>query len=73
MQAQRACCREAVKSYERESAPMRFSIGTPELACHEPHVGVEIVGSTVPSVQIGSGTSQKQVGLRDDAAEVKDL
>jgi len=73
MQAQRACCREAVKSYERESALMRFSIGTAELACHEPHVGMEIVGGTVASVQIGPCASQKQVGLRDGAAEVEDV
>jgi len=73
MQAQRACCREAVKSYERECALMLFSIGTAEPACHEPHVGMEIVRGTVASVQIGPCASQKQVGLRDDAAEVKDL
>jgi hypothetical protein len=73
MQAQRACCREAVESYERECAPMRYSIVAAELAGHEPHVRVEIVRSTVASVQICSGASQKQVGLRDDATEVKDL
>lgn len=73
MQAQRACCREAVKSYERECAPMRFSIVAPEPASHEPHVRMEIIGGTVAGVQICSGASQKQVSLRDDATEVKDL
>lgn len=73
MQAQRACCRKAVKSYKRECPLMRFSIGTAELPCHEPHVGVEIVGGTVASVQISPCASHEQVGLRDDAAEVEDL
>lgn len=73
MQAQRACCRKAVKSYERDCAPMRFSVGTAELPCHEAHVGMEVVGSAVVSVQVCSDAGQNQVGLRDDAAEVEDL
>jgi len=73
MQAQRACGREAVKSYERECAPVRFSIGGAEPPFHEAHVRMEIIGSTVAGVQVCSRPSQKQVGLRNDAAEVKDL
>jgi len=73
VQTQRACCRKAVKSYERKCTPVRFSIGTAEIAGHEPHVGVEIVGGTVARVQVGAFASQKQVCLCDDAAEVKDL
>jgi hypothetical protein len=52
---------------------MGFAIGTAEPAFHETHVGVEIVGSTVPGVQVCSGPSQIQVGFSDDTAKVKDL
>ncbi len=73
MQAQRACCQEAVKSYKGECAFMRISIRGDELAPHEPHVGMEVVRGTVAGVQVCSGASQKQVGLCDDTAKVKDL
>jgi hypothetical protein len=71
MQAQRACCREAVKSYKGKCASMLFSIGGDVLACHEPHVGMEIVRGTVAGLQICPRSSQKQVGLCDDTAKVK--
>ena len=73
MQAQRACCREAVKSYIGERAFMCISIGGDELALHEPHVRMEVVRSTVAGVEVCSGASQNQVGFRDDTAKVKDL
>jgi len=73
MQAQRACCREAVKSYKGERAFMCISIGGDELALHEPHVRMEVVRSTVAGVEVCSGASQNQVGFRDDTAKVKDV
>ena len=73
MQAQRACCREAVKSYKGERAFTRISIGSDELALHEPHIAMEVVRGAVAGVQVCSGASQKQVGLCDDTAKVKDL
>ena len=72
MQAQRACCREAVESYKRERTPMRFSIGGYKLALHEAHVGVEIVRSTVTSVQVRPGSGEDQISLCDNTAEVRD-
>jgi hypothetical protein len=47
MQAQRARCRKAVKSYERECALMDFSIRAAELPGHESHVRMEIVAGTL--------------------------
>ena len=73
MQAQRACCREAVKSYKGERASMRVSIGSDELAFHEPHIGMEVIRGTVACVQICPCATQKQVGLGDDTTKVKDL
>ena len=73
MQAQRACCREAVKSYKGKRALMRMSIGSDELALHEPHIGMEVIRGTVACVQVCPCATQKQVGLCDDAAKVKDL
>ena len=52
---------------------MRISIGGDKLALHEPHVRMEAVRSTVAGVEVCSGASQKQVGVGNDAAEVKDL
>ena len=73
MQAQRACCREAVKSYKGERAFMRISIGSDELAPHEPHIGMEVIRGTVACIQVCPCATQKEVGLRDEAAKVKDL
>ena len=52
---------------------MRISIGSDELALHEPHIGMEVIGGTVACVQVCPFATQKQVGLCDDAAKVKDL
>src|SRR3979411_1327055 len=73
MQAQRACCREADKSYKNERAFMRISIGSDKLPLHKPHIGVEVIRGTVACVQVCPCATQKQVGLGDDAAKVKDL
>ena len=73
MQAQRACCREAVKSYKGERAFMRISIGSDELSLHEPHIGMEVIRGTVACAQICTCATQKQVGLCDDTTKVKDL
>jgi hypothetical protein len=73
MQAQRACCREAVKSYKGERAFMRISIGSDELSLHEPHIGMEVIRGAVACVQICPCATQKQVGLCDDTTKVKDL
>ena len=51
MQAQRACGRKAVKSYERKRTAMRFAISGDELATHEPHIRVKAVGRTVAIIQ----------------------
>src|SRR5690349_20058019 len=40
MQAQRACGREAVESYERNRSVMCYTVCGDELAVHETHVGV---------------------------------
>ena len=47
MQAQRACGRKAVKSYERKGTSMRFAISGDELATHEPHISVKSVGGSI--------------------------
>ncbi len=70
MQAQRACCREAVKSYKGKRASMRLSIRGNELTIHEPHVSVKIIRSAVAGGQVCPGSSQQQVGLADDATEI---
>ncbi len=43
MQAQRACRREAVESYERNRSVMCCTVCGDELAVHETHVGVEAI------------------------------
>ena len=72
MQAQRACFREAVQSYKRERTPMRVSIGGHEFALHKPHLGVESVWSTVIGVQVCPPSTEFQVSLCDNTAEVGD-
>ena len=47
VQAQRACGRKAVKSYERKGTSMRFAIGGDELATHEPHISVKAVWGSI--------------------------
>lgn len=47
MQAQRACGRKAVKSYERKGTSMRFTISGDELATHESHISVKPVGGSI--------------------------
>ena len=43
MQAQRACGREAVESYERNRSVVSYTVCGDELAVHETHVGVEAI------------------------------
>jgi hypothetical protein len=72
MQAQRACGRKAVKSYERERTAMRFAISG-ESATHEPHIRVKAVGRTVAIIQVCAGSSQQQICASNDPAEVEDF
>jgi hypothetical protein len=52
---------------------MRISIGSDKQPLHKPHIGVEVITGTVACVQVCPCATQKQVGLGDDAAKVKDL
>ena len=50
MQAQRACGREAVESYERNRSVMCYTVCGDELAVHETHVGVKAILSACARV-----------------------
>jgi len=57
MQAQRACGRKAVKSYERKRIAMRFAISGDESAIHKPHIRVKAVCGTVAIIQVCARSS----------------
>ena len=73
MQAQRACGRKAVKSYERKRTAMRFAISGDELATHEPHISVKVVCGTVAIIQVCARSSQQHICAGNDPAEVEDF
>jgi hypothetical protein len=73
MQAQRACSRKAVKSYERKRTAMRFAIRSDELATHKPHIRVKAVCGTVTIIQVCARSSQQHICVGNDPAEVEDF
>jgi hypothetical protein len=73
MQAQRACGRKAVKSYERERMAMRFAISGHELAAHDPHIRVKAVRGAVAIIQVCARSGQQHIGAGNDPAEVEDF
>jgi hypothetical protein len=72
MQAQRACGRLAVNSYERESASVCLSISGDELSSHETDISIERVGSTVTGVEVCSRSRKGKIDFAKDTAEVGD-
>ena len=71
MQAQRARCRKAIDSYERESAFVRLLIRADELSLYKSRVCVETIWLFPAGLGVGARSPKFQIDLSHYTAEIR--